>query len=410
MALTFTGPASGSYMPANNRMLFTMSSTNSAQPNFRYFADIYVNGSPDFNRVESVVNPTYSSGVVDVAGVIQSFLTGNPEDNTTTFKKTGNHICSYTIQFGEKYGPSSGITEYPNITSRQAYAYNGYFETIEFSAYNDNEWTMIDGDSRFLTDCPRLETTTTDKLCIGFMVKAADDAKYIEISTFEADGSFQDTVRILNPYNSLSDTASRSIDIDVSYAWLNSLVTADFVSGTAPFIASNTAYYTVKMLDSAFADASENIRVYIVDRCSKYTPVRFKFMNNYGKYDYFTFTGATKKNTDIKRNSFKSDDYSWSSSGYSNYSGNLFKRGRTQHETVLTDAITISSDWITEAQNGWLEQLVSSPDAYIYDASGNLVPIDIIAGNYEHKYEASDQLFNITVTYRIAYNRIRQRR
>jgi len=129
-------------------------------------------------------------------------------------------------------------------------------------------------------------------------------------------------------------------------------------------------------------------------------------MNNYGKYDYYTFTGAMTKNTNIKRNTYKSNPNQWSGTNY-NYS--TTSRGLSQYETVLDDTITINSDWITEAESIWLEQLVTSPDVYIYDGS-NLVSVNITDSSYQTKYEASQQLFNLVVSFTYSQNRKRQRR
>lgn len=405
MALTATGVATGSFNPACNPIIYTLSSTNTTEQNFRYIADVYVNGSPDYTRIEVVANPTYSSGVVDISGIVQSFLSGKSEEPASTFNTNDNHLCSYVVQFGEQYGASSGITTYPDITSKSACAYNAAFDPIEFLSYNQNDWIAIDSGSNFLTDNPRFDVTILDPVQVTFLNNALDNAKYLEISSYEADGSFADTVRILNPYNSVSANNQRSIILNVGFDWLDSLVTADFVSGSAPFMLSDGSY-TVKLLDSAFADASETLTFYLVTQCSKSTPIRFKFMNKYGAYDHFTFTGANKKNTEIKKNVFKSNNYTWSSSGYST---NSRARGRTQFETTLNDVVTVVSDWLTEDQSTWLEQLVASPDVYVYEGS-NLIAVEIVDSRYEPKQESIDQLFNLTVSFRYNYSRTTQRR
>lgn len=81
MALTIYD-APKAYAPAYNQMIFTLSSTNNAQANFRYIADIYVNGSTSFTRLSCVANPTNGYGVFDVAGIIQTFLSRDPDDHT----------------------------------------------------------------------------------------------------------------------------------------------------------------------------------------------------------------------------------------------------------------------------------------------------------------------------------------
>lgn len=405
MALTATGVATGSFNPACNPIIYTLSSTNTTEQNFRYIADVYVNSSPDYTRIEVVANPTYSSGVVDISGIVQSFLTGKSEDPTSTFNTNDGHLCSYVVQFGEQYGASSGVTTYPNLTSASAYAYNAAFDPIEFLSYDQKDWLADDTTSQFLTDNPKFEVTTTDKVQITFLNNTTNQAKFIEISVYEADGSFADTVVILNPYNTIDANNKRSIILNVGYAWLNSLVTADLVSGSAPFMLSDGSY-TVKLLDSSNNPTSETITFYMVSQCSKSTPIRFKFMNKYGAYDHFTFLGSNRKTIDIKRNVFKSNPYTWSASGYST---NTRARGRTQFETVLNDVVTVTSDWLTEDQSTWLEQLVSSPDVYIYQDS-SLISIDIVDSKYEPKQESIDQLFNLTISFRYNYSRTLQRR
>ena len=407
MALTVSGLTDGDFYPANNVMLYTLSSTNTSQANFRYIADVYVNGSSEYNRIEVVAHPTYSSGVVDISGIVQSFLTSNPEANTTTFKQCGNHICSYVVQFGEQYGASSGVTTYPDLTSKTAYAYNGVFNHVDYLSYNDDLYKLKDSFSNFLTDNPRIEITTTDILTIGFLNPSTNEGKYLEIGAFDANGTSLYGTAVQNPYNTISTNADRSIVMNVGYAWLNTLTNADLALGTVvPVVSSNTAYYTLRMLDSATDASSETIIVYVVDQCTKTTPVRFKFMNNYGHYDYFTFLGASKKNTDIKRNNYKSDSYKWSTSGYL---GNSRNRGNTQFETKLDDTINVQSDWITESQSVWLEQLVTSPDVYVYSGS-DLIAVNIVDSSYQTRYEASEQLFNLSISFKYNYNRVRQRR
>ncbi len=91
-----------SYAPAYNQMIFTLSSDNVAQPNFRYIADVYMNGSSDYTRLQCAPNPTNSSGVFDISGIAQNFLSQDADDNTTTFKQCGNSIAYYQVQFGEQ--------------------------------------------------------------------------------------------------------------------------------------------------------------------------------------------------------------------------------------------------------------------------------------------------------------------
>lgn len=405
MALTIYNTPNA-YAPAYNQMIFTLSSTNVAQPNFRYIADVYMNGSSEYTRLQCAPNPTNSSGVFDISGIAQNFLSQDADDNTTTFKQCENSIAYYSVQFGEQYGLSSGITNYTNLTNSTGYSYNGIFNPNDFISYDFSKYVALSIKAQWLTDTPKIYTRIGEKLNIGFMAKDNDKAYYLKINTYLSNGSLQNSVTILNPYKIITTNSDRSINVDISYDWLTSLTTGDLSSGTAPFIDNSTSYYTVQMTEDNLDPVIKLATIYIDSYCSKYSPIRFKFMNNYGKYDYFTFTGAKTKNTAIKRNTFKSNPNDWNSGSY-NY--NRMSRGVVQYETILDDTITIQSDWITEAESIWLEQLVTSPDVYIYDGN-NLVSINITDSSYATKYVASDQLFNLSVTFEYSQNRKRQRR
>jgi hypothetical protein len=407
MAITvYNTPAS--YAPAYNQMIFTLSSTNVTQPNFRYIADIYVNGSSDYTRLEVGKNPTNSSGVFDISGIIQNYLSMDADDNTTAFKTCGNSIVSYDVKFGEQYGASSGITNYTNLTTRTGYAYNGVFDPLTFLDYTKNKYSLFNSSSKFLTDCPNILTRVGEKLNIGYLVQNVGQT-FLEIKVYTVTGTLQKTVKLQSPFD-YSNVAEYSLNANISYDFLNSLVTGDLYEGTAPIFNASSSYYTIQMLYSdeppTYSAVSEIKRITIDEYCSKYAPIRFKFMNNYGKYDYYTFTGAKTKSTNIKRNTYKSNPNEWSGVNY-NYS--RMSRGLSQYETVLDDTITINSDWITEAESEWLEQLVTSPDVYIYEGS-NLVSVNITNANYETKYEASQQLFNLVISFTYSQNRKRQRR
>ena len=396
-----------SYAPAYNQMIFTLSSNNVSQPNFRYIADVYMNGSSEYTRLQCAPNPTNSSGVFDISGIAQNFLSQDADDNTTTFKQCGNSIAYYQVQFGEQYGASSGITNYTNLTNSTGYCFNGIFDPLLFLDFATNTYVLQNSSSQFLTDRPTFETRVGEKLILGFMTDAVNEAYSLEIKSYYDEGTIFNTVRIQNPFTVLSNRADRSINVRVDYDWLDNLNDSDLSFGTTPIFSANYEYYDVTIKNSSNQSVSETIRIYTgQDICSKYSPIRFKFMNNYGKYDYFTFTNAKTKTTAIKRNTFKSNPNDWSGV---NYNYNRMSRGVVQYETILDDTITIQSDWITEAESAWLEQLVTSPDVYIYEGA-NLVSVNITDSSYATKYVASEQLFNLSVTFQYSQNRKRQRR
>ncbi len=188
---------------------------------------------------------------------------------------------------------------------------------MAFLDFATNTYVLNSSSTQFLTDRPTFETRAGEKLILGFMVSAEAVAYNLEIISYYDEGTIFNTVRTTNPYNSLLNRADRSINVRVDHDWLSSLVNADLSFGSTPIFSASYDYYDVRIKSLAGTIVSETIRIYPgEDICTKYSPIRFKFMNNYGKYDYFTLTNAKTKTTAIKRNTFKSNPNDWSGVNY----------------------------------------------------------------------------------------------
>ena len=139
-----------------------------------------------------------------------------------------------------------------------------------------------------------------------------------------------------------------------------------------------------------------------VDRtCSSYDKTRVVFLNRRGGFDYFNFTLDNKKQVNIKRTEYQKD-LAW------NYS--VGDRGQTILAMSGEERYTANSNWITEDESVWLEELLTSPEVYVLgntsstgaSASGYKLPIIITDTNYEVKTYMRNQVFNLVLNYRMA--------
>jgi hypothetical protein len=83
-------------------------------------------------------------------------------------------------------------------------------------------------------------------------------------------------------------------------------------------------------------------------------------------------------------------------------------RAYSQYHTRIKDKVSIQSDWVTEEQLAWLEQLVTSPDVRLDDGI-YLIPINITNTSFEKKKVVNEKLFNLQLEYTLSYDRYRQR-
>jgi hypothetical protein len=141
------------------------------------------------------------------------------------------------------------------------------------------------------------------------------------------------------------------------------------------------------------AGVSETRKFKIDTRCSNYENQRIVFLNRLGGWDYFNFTLDSKKSITISRTEYEKI-LDW------NYT--IGDRGKTILAQKAETRMAINSDWITDKDSMWLEELLTSPEVYlmpytniIYENSGpiyltNAAPqftIDVHAGTYNVQFD-----------------------
>lgn len=165
-------------------------------------------------------------------------------------------------------------------------------------------------------------------------------------------------------------------------------------TGNATYF-NNVAYYTVRITTSGNVNTvSETITFEIVPNCSIYDNYRIVFMNRVGGYEYFDFKMNNRKRINVERTEYgKILDWNYS----------MGDRGRDILAQKATETYEINTDWVTENEIVWLEQLFTSPDVYVI-RNNELHPIIITDTSYETKNVFRDQIFNLTLNFKYAYN------
>ena len=144
-----------------------------------------------------------------------------------------------------------------------------------------------------------------------------------------------------------------------------------------------------------YAPASESVVFKIVNQCEG--AVRLHFLNRWGGYDSYTFTG------------FNTSSVKPSSTQYEKYLRNGFTpkdRGAQAQYRDVVQSMTLNSDILSQAESEWLAELVGSPVAYM-ETAGQLIPITI--DDERFVYDNKNKLGSLTLAIRLA-NNIRNQR
>ncbi|NDF92799.1 MAG: hypothetical protein EB115_12675, partial [Betaproteobacteria bacterium] len=130
---------------------------------------------------------------------------------------------------------------------------------------------------------------------------------------------------------------------------------------------------------------------YKIDNCERYDQLRVFFRNMYGGVDGYTFTKKNRRRVDVNRQT-----YGYNSSVYGD------DRYDKQWNITYRDTYTLQSDWLTDAEFSWLQEMVYSPECWI-ELSGALVPVVVQTNTYTVRTRNNDKLQTITVDVQIAY-------
>jgi len=103
-----------SFQPVYNDAFYIVSSTNVAQPNFKFYCEIYINGvSVDIKKITP--EPVNNKGIVYVNRIAESFLTYDFDYlASAAVTPATNSTCEIYVEFGEEYGATPTIINTPS--------------------------------------------------------------------------------------------------------------------------------------------------------------------------------------------------------------------------------------------------------------------------------------------------------
>lgn len=396
------------YTPVYNEMSVIVESDKTAETDFRLKIEVYTTdllGSlvlaytgyfvprPDtieviFDAQRIIENYVYNTLINDLA----SFTYG-----TIDHSKTDSNY--YQIKITEQYG--SPRANY-SVSSIYHTAFNSALKYQNFVDYDYLDYLLAlnDDTKKFLTYAPLNQYIgSAESLQIAFLndngVSVPCDE--IEVKVYTAASVLQKTF-IIDVDELSGDAGLWSCLIGTS-----DLENTTFTSGVKPVFDTSSAYYTIQMLDEN-GDYSSELRTFTIrDGCN--SPYRLTWLNRLGGLDSFTFEMKHIVSNSIQRDRTNRIGYLYGTS----LSNNLKAEGDITYNVTAIDKIRLSSDWLTDAESTWLEDLMTSPEIWIYkNEQYHSVLIDN-QNEYIHRTQNQDGTFNIELDISFAYKSNSQR-
>ena len=174
----------------------------------------------------------------------------------------------------------------------------------------------------------------------------------------------------------------------------------------------NIAYYTYQAkrrqdtggLLPTEVSISDEYTVYINCPTLKgYKPIRLTWLNQWGGWDYYTFTMKSTKKTSTKGTTYQQLEGTWNNSVYKM---DGYKGGKKTFRVNATEKITMNSNFLTEEESNWFEELINSPEVYILEGfqedetnpllNNYVTPVRLTTKDFTTKTVANDKLIQYT--------------
>jgi len=257
---------------------------------------------------------------------------------------------------------------------------------------NEDDWLSFDYEDyiinntpsvtkRFLTDSPRtISIDSAQSYHLYFIANERFGAYQYNIKVYDgydgsgsliADAIVTNGIATANSWDEIYQRiAIGTYDITNTDP---SLWTDTLFSSTPATALNGALSYTIHLEDNTNTQTSERFTFNINPSCSKYNVVRTHFLNRLGGYDAFNFYLKSIHTTDIRKDTYDQQHHDWTGFRYT-YSKS--SRGTTDYNVGLRKRLTVNTDYLTDEESQWMEDLASSPSLYI-EENNELIAVNI---------------------------------
>ena len=378
---------------ANNNLVYAVTSNSSSAPQYQFVVDLTLSGSNTLlQRIKQQPNPN-NAGIFDMGSIITNYLDSDNSWKAAPFVTASTAAKRFQVKFGEQYGTSasSSVILYTGVgavTGSPAVTASAYLYTINgLVDPNDKvDWNWPSGS--YFTASAVSTTTTFSKqntLTNAPLTQSIQDGEYATISLINGNftnstSSAQDIFAVsVVVYNSASVEVD-SFDItnitsngggprtNIGTLW--SAIATSQTAGTQLLtvgigpqnlsddgntLQTDWAYYTVNAYGQKAASTINDSGSYASLRYEKQGPqcgydgVRFAWKNEFGVWDYYTFTLATDKSFGIERAAYEQTFVPYSSDYPVPYSKQ--RRGTINYYNKPIQTQVANSNWLTQDED-----------------------------------------------------------
>ena len=435
-------------LPIGQQVMFSVSEPTTVATKFKvkFVAEVRVSSSAGINPNSSddligtfKTTPNNTGvGMFDLRPILETFVSPDNEPSSTanaTYKGIPNSFVPFPIHLVDKYTLSdksikffavrflvesatdaTGSVGAPTleVDSAEFTMFNGvlqYDDVLTESlfgndyGYNLQNFELTDNDSQFLSNAP---TTQYARLTdygtfpfLNFVPNSTDKVSSLTLKYYNSSGVQLGTDEDVPNQTSNGGVAS----LGGSNTMLNYFggfpANLDGWSTIWDAHKANISYYTIQDTNGESVLYRINI---LCPNLKGFEAIRLAWLNQWGTWDYYTFNMKSTRSIQTNRTSYTQLGGTWNESTFkiSDYKG-----GKKNFRVNSTEKIKLNTDFVTEAEGVWLEELINSNEVYIVngfssDVSNTITnkyidPVVLTTSSYVKKTIANDKLMQYTI-------------
>lgn len=420
--------------PLNQKLIFTLSSTQVAQPGFRFVVSIAIAGEtlPNLFYVPNAVN----RGQIDIREIIrpyikQSMTVGSPNTHVGILGYTtidaGGDIEEVVVTFYDGYeiagvfevvdGPTDGV-----VTTH--YIWNGFIQSRY--GYRPDPDPFFQLGSGGLTAMKRGDIYKWDRQAyysleagIAMPVYGTD---FGVLNFLMDDGNFSGNPagwkirQVVQQASGVPVTVTETVAMPTQPSILVIGAYPANVSGdsgltwTVPD--ADFIYIAWQILDAADQAVSPqyimwNVYHDVQYNSCKYDNVRVAWANQFGGWDYFNFNLRNEIVHEIDRKRFKKVNGTYNDTAFT---FPVHDRGFQEFDLMVDSVAEVTSDWISEAAYQFLRSLLLSKDVYVIgmtidgSSSNEVLGVVIEDNSFRQRADRSGKKYNLNLRLKFSLN------
>lgn len=421
------------YTALKQKLIFTATSSQVGQPGFRFVAEITINSNgittvqtvyiqPNLNGVMVLdINPVVKE-LIDLSVKAYSTPTVFDADlNAIDYFTESNNIIDITVKLYDGYEVLGVFTinplTLPAVITKLSLI-NAAFQISQGYSPDPNTYYALSGPTKYtLTDLnsdvydlsTEISTYSLGANTIGIKARFSEDYGCMTIPTDDGvrlSTNTIDEIQVIQFNSAGAPIQTDSVAVSMTEGTLAHIGIYPQNIDNALGLLPNCHHYLVNFLYLG-SSVARSIAFFRAENECRFDTYRLAWINSRGGWDFWNFTKRSEQNYSIERKRYRKVIGNYGTST-GNFDFNTYDRGLTERGAFVEKMLTVSTDFLSEAQFEFLKGLSYSDSVYIINDSGISTPVVVENTNFaaikNRSYIKEGTQLTINLKYSQEYN------